>query len=462
MKKASLFFTVALVPLDALMLFSAGMSAYVLRTSSLVAELRPVLFHLNLPPEKYVLMLAAIIPFWLLVFALTGLYRVKRGDLLQEFFQIVASCSFAMMALIIYIFVQREWFDSRFILLAAWTFSTVYVYAGRWLLKRVERFLAAQYQFGVQRVLLVGDNEVSRILARELERRPSLGYKIVKHIAALELPDIKKAVANPKIDTVVVGQADYTKETIVELAEFCRDMHLNFRFAPTLFQALTTNVEVDVVGGIPLIEVKHTALDGWGRVLKRAMDTCGAAVGLAVLAPLFGFVALLVKADSRGPVFVRLDRITMGRVFGMYKFRSMVQHAHAMKPELLEYNERKDAGPLFKMRQDPRVTRVGRFLRTTRIDELPQLWNVLKGEMSLVGPRPHEPEEVAQYEKHHKKLLVVRAGMTGMAQISGSSDLPFEEEVKLDTYYIENWSLLLDIKILLRTFMVLLFDRSAS
>lgn len=145
----------------------------------------------------------------------------------------------------------------------------------------------------------------------------------------------------------------------------------------------------------------------------------------------------------------------------MFKFRSMVDNAHTMKAQLAEYNERKDGGPLFKMHNDPRVTRLGRILRKTRIDEFPQLINVLKGEMSLVGPRPHEPAEIAQYERHHKKLLVMRAGITGMAQISGSSELPFEEEVKLDTYYIENWSLALDIKILFKTFVLLFHDRSA-
>ena len=148
-------------------------------------------------------------------------------------------------------------------------------------------------------------------------------------------------------------------------------------------------------------------------------------------------------------------------MFKLYKFRSMIEGAHDLKKDLLKYNERKDGGPLFKMRNDPRVTRVGRVLRKTRIDEFPQLFNVLKGEMSLVGPRPHEPEEVAQYEKHHKKLLAIKPGMTGMAQIYGSSDLPFEQETKLDTYYIENWSLFLDIKILLRTLALLLRDRSA-
>jgi lipopolysaccharide/colanic/teichoic acid biosynthesis glycosyltransferase len=151
----------------------------------------------------------------------------------------------------------------------------------------------------------------------------------------------------------------------------------------------------------------------------------------------------------------------MGRTFMLYKFRSMIDNAHALKGQLLDQNERKDAGPLFKMHNDPRITRIGRFLRRTRLDEFPQLYNALRGDISLVGPRPHEPEEVAQYEAHHKKLLVIKSGITGMAQISGASDLPFEEEVKLDTYYIENWSLFLDFKILLRTALTLFRDRSA-
>lgn len=461
MKKAALLFTVALVPVDFIMLFFAGISAYFLRTSMLISQYRPVLFYLNLPFEKYIVILLSFIPFCVAMFALTGLYRARRGDILEEFFQVVAASSFAMMAVIIYIFITREWFDSRFIVIAAWVLTIGYVFLGRLVLRAVERYCAMRYHVGVKRALIIGDDEVSDILIREIERNPSLRYRVVQQIATIDLEAVKHAIANPRIDAVVVGRADYSKEAIVELAEFCRDRHLIFRFAPTLFQALTTNVEVDVVGGIPLIEIKHTALDGWGKVIKRAMDCAGAVAGLTVLSPLFAVTAVLVKLDSEGPVFVMLDRVTLGKKFAMYKFRSMVDHAHGMKEKLAEFNERNDGGPLFKMHNDPRVTRIGRMLRKTRIDELPQLFNVLMGEMSLVGPRPHEPEEVGQYERHHKKLLVVKAGMTGMAQISGSSNLPFEEEVKLDTYYIENWSLFLDVKILLRTVMLVVRDRSA-
>ena len=210
----------------------------------------------------------------------------------------------------------------------------------------------------------------------------------------------------------------------------------------------------------PLIEIKKTSLDGWGKIIKREVDILGSFIGLVLLSPLFLIIALIVKADSPGPVFVKLKRVSQEKEFGLYKFRSMVKNAESLKKELLEYNERKGS-PLFKIKHDPRITRVGRILRKTRLDELPQLINVFKGELSLVGPRPHQPDEIAQYEKHHKRVLLIKSGITGLAQISGSSDLSFEKEVKLDTYYIENWSPKQDIYILIKTFLVLFTDRSA-
>ena len=167
--------------------------------------------------------------------------------------------------------------------------------------------------------------------------------------------------------------------------------------------------------------------------------------------PLFLIVPVLIKRDSPGPVLVRLTRIgRRGKPFRLYKFRSMVKDAHALKPEYQELNERAD-GPLFKMRRDPRITRIGKYLRISSIDEIPPLWNVIRGEMSLVGPRPHEPEEVDQYTQGYKRLLSVKPGLTGAAQISGRSNIPFSQEASLDMLYIENWSLWRDTVILLKT-----------
>jgi len=183
---------------------------------------------------------------------------------------------------------------------------------------------------------------------------------------------------------------------------------------------------------------------------------------LIILLPLFLIIVFIIKIDSKGQIFYGSKRVgAKGRIIKIWKFRSMVQNAERLKKKLLSQNERQD-GPLFKMDYDPRVTRVGKFIRKWSIDELPQFFNILQGDMSLVGPRPHEPNEVAEYEKHHKKLLNIKPGVTGMAQVSGRSDLEFEEEVKLDTFYIENWSLWIDLIILIKTPFVVLLRRGAK
>jgi len=252
----------------------------------------------------------------------------------------------------------------------------------------------------------------------------------------------------------------YTTSKIMELMHFCDDNYISLKFVPNIFQILTSNTEVANLAGYPVVELKRTSLDGWGQIIKRIIDMAGAIFGVIALAPLLGLVALLIKLDSEGPVFVGLKRVGCGKIFDLYKFRSMIKNAEFFKKDLAAFNERKGS-PLFKMKNDPRVTKIGRILRKTRLDELPQLINVLKGEMSLVGPRPHEPAEVAEYQRHHKKVLAIKPGITGLAQISGSSDLPFDEEVKLDTFYVENWTLAKDIKILIRTLRVIFFDKSA-
>lgn len=189
------------------------------------------------------------------------------------------------------------------------------------------------------------------------------------------------------------------------------------------------------------------------------MDIIGALTGLLLIAPFVPFVALAIKFDSQGEVFIRLPRVSEGKVVKVYKFRSMVHGAHTMKANLMELNERD--GYFFKMKHDPRVTSVGRVLRRFRVDEIPQLINVLKGELALVGPRPHEPEEVVHYPEEYKRLLLTRSGVTGLSQVNGASSLPFLEELKLDQFYIENVSLVMDLKILIKTVAIFLFDPTA-
>lgn len=195
-------------------------------------------------------------------------------------------------------------------------------------------------------------------------------------------------------------------------------------------------------------------------IIKRIADILGAILGIIFLVPFFPFVALAIKLNSRGPILVKLDRVSQGKNIKVYKFRSMIENAHSMKKQLLHLNERRD-GPFFKIKKDPRVTKVGRMLRKFRLDEFPQLINVLKGELSLVGPRPHEPEEVVNYPVKYQHLLLKKAGVTGLSQVNGASSLPFLKELEFDDFYVKNQSIRLDFKIILKTIFILLFDPTA-
>lgn len=193
---------------------------------------------------------------------------------------------------------------------------------------------------------------------------------------------------------------------------------------------------------------------------KRTLDCTGALFGLVLVAPLVPLIAFCIIIETRGPIIVKLERISEGRSIYVYKFRSMIQGAASMKKDLMHLNERND-GPFFKIKYDPRITRTGKVLRKFRIDEFPQLWNVLKGELALVGPRPHEPYEVAQYPKAYAHLPKARAGVTGYSQVNGSSSLTFMQELELDDWYLKNMTVWLDASVLLKTTSILFFDPTA-
>lgn len=458
MRKADFLFNVALVPIDFMMCISAAFAAYFLRLSPWARELRPVVF--SLPIIHYLTVTLAIAAFFLLVFAVSGLYktRAKRGGL-EEFFQIVVSVSAAMMTIIIFMFFKRDWFDSRFIMLAAWFFGIVLVALGRFFAAKTRRFLLERYGFGLERVLIVGEGDQADVIAREIERNPLFGYAILGRVSDIDLDRIRAMVKNPGAQKIILANPNFSRSAVIDLVNFCEDFRIDLKFVPDFFGSISRNIDIEIFGGNPLIELKRTNLEAWGLVIKRVLDIAFAGLSLPFLLPLFLCIALLIKWETKGPVFVRLVRVSQGKEFYLMKFRSMIAGAAELKPYLASANERND-GPLFKMKDDPRVTKVGRFIRSKRIDELPQIFNVLKGDLSLVGPRPHEPEEVARYERHHKKVLAIKSGVTGLAQISGAEKLPFEEEVKLDRYYIENWGLKQDMAILLKTFGILIFGKT--
>lgn len=460
MKRADLFFNVLRLPVDFAMLLAAGLVTYLARTT-IVAPFRPVYFQFDLTLAQYFYLVLAVSLMFLAAYSVSGLYSMKaRMGMAGEFLKVLMGSSAGILAVIIFIFLRQELFNSRFLVLGGWFFAVFFVSVGRLFVRRLQRHMVAQYDFGVHKVMVIGDDEVSAKLVRAISQDPYSGYRIAKHLSDPELSEVAAAAAGPGIDEVLLANPNYPARKIVELVDFCHEHHIVFKFVPNIYQTLTTNFDVDAMHNVPVIELKRTALDGWGRVIKRAFDVVSASAALVALSPLFLAVAFAIKWETAGPVFAKLRRVSRNREFDMYKFRGMIENAEELKAHLAAFNERDD-GPLFKMTNDPRVTRVGRFIRRWRLDELAQFINIFRGDMSLVGPRPHQPDEIAQYAKHHKKVMAIKAGATGFAQISGSSDLPFEEEVALDIFYIENWSLWLDLRIIARTAIRMLSDRSA-
>lgn len=448
MKKSDLVFTSILLPVDYLMILLAGLSVYFLRFQTLAA-LRPVIFELDFFKYFRVVLLIGLL--WLPIFALNGLYRIGRQRFSQEFVKIFSAVTVGAMLIVLVIFFRRELFSSRFIVLAGWLAAIIFVSLGRLIIHFIY-LLTFNRGVGLESVLILGGGSLANNLIQTMEGR-GFGYKVVDNPKSVEEIINQWSDRAREINLIIQADPNLPKEDIIALVGFCNEHQITFKYVADSFGTLLANIKIETLAGIPLVEIKRTALDGWGRIVKRGFDLSFASLGLFILWPIFLLIAILIKIDSSGSVFVRLDRVGQrGKNFKLYKFRSMVKNAHQMKEQLLPYSERE--GPLFKMKNDPRITKVGRFLRKWSLDELPQLFNVVRGEMSLVGPRPHEPEEVAKYKKYQKQLLTIKPGITGLAQISGRSNLPFDEEAELDIYYMEYWSLGSDLQILIKTIPV--------
>ncbi len=259
---------------------------------------------------------------------------------------------------------------------------------------------------------------------------------------------------------IVTGAEHFPEAKFVEFLRACRLRRIGVKVVPSTVTLTGGTSHFSEEVGLPLLEVRYPQLDNTQRVLKRALDVAGSLAGLAVLSPLLLVVALAIRLTSPGPILFRQKRVgTDEKVFLCYKFRTMYEDAEQRQAQLEALNEAD--GAVFKIKDDPRVTPVGRFLRRWSLDEFPQLINVLKGEMSLVGPRPLPVRDFQRMEEVHKRRLGAVPGMTGYWQISGRSNLSFEEMVKLDLYYIENWSLSFDVKIIFKTLQVVLGHKGA-
>jgi exopolysaccharide biosynthesis polyprenyl glycosylphosphotransferase len=322
-----------------------------------------------------------------------------------------------------------------------------------------------------RRAVLVGEGERLASLFRALGRgRGGIDYEFLGALSSDaeldDLPllgdveDLANVVRELRPDEVIVSGADLGEERLLELVQEAHRWGVKVRIAPTTTELLTQRAEYVAGQGVPLFELRPPVLAGLDWVAKRAFDILVSGAIVVVAAPFWLLVALAIKLDSSGPVFYRDRRVGLGeREFGMFKFRSMYVNAAERQVGLESANEA--SGPLFKIKDDPRVTRIGRILRRYSIDELPQVLNVLRGDMSLVGPRPLPLRDYVKLDDWHRKRYLVLPGMTGLWQVSGRIDLSFDDLVRLDFYYLENWSILLDISILAKTMPAVLARRGA-
>lgn len=426
---------------------------------------RPVEPEFDNPIDVYFPFMIVLTILLIVAYQLDSVYVPRRlGMWLDQMSRLVRSTMIAMLIMIGITFIYQPFFYSRLIYLYATILIIVLLGLSRQLWGVVLSQLR-QRGIGVSRVLIVGAGDVGRMVIRTVMAQPEFGYRImalvddvversalsIGPVPAIEgtqrLPQI---IAEKNIDEVIVTLPWSDHQRILDIFQLCESLGVRARTVPDLFQLSLNRVDVEDLGGVPVIGLKAASIRGANLIVKRIMDVALGSLVLLITSPLMILAALAIKLDSPGPIIFRQKRVgAHGQEFVVFKFRSMREGADEEKERLLEFNEMN--GPLFKMRTDPRTTRVGRFIRRLSLDELPQLFNVLRGEMSLVGPRPHTSAEVAQYQHWQQQVLEAPPGMTGLAQVSGRAQLSFDEQCLLDIYYIENWSPALDLKILLRT-----------
>jgi exopolysaccharide biosynthesis polyprenyl glycosylphosphotransferase len=420
--------------------------------------------------DSYLAVALLSMPVWIAVFTKYGLYSSRRITSRTQEYRLVFHAvvvAVALMTLVAYAFeitVARRW------LLLTFAFGLAFVAIDRELTRRVFQRLRKRGRM-MRPIVIVGANAEGQAIASMLESQPWLGYRVVGFVDDERVADASLPVFGPASKTLEVVQETQATGVVVATtaidADMCNDLArqlveagVHVELSSTLRDVASQRLLVRPLGRYPVVCLEPVRRTGWRGAAKRTWDLTIATVGLVVLAPLMGFVALLIKLDSRGPVLFRQHRVGKdGVLFRMYKFRTMSVDAELRLAELEAENEAD--GPLFKIRNDPRITRVGRLLRRFSIDELPQLVNVLRGEMSMVGPRPALPSEAARWAPRFRNRLMVKPGLTGMWQVNGRSATSFEQYERLDLYYVDNWSLITDLMIIIRTIPILLRHRGA-
>ncbi len=476
MRDWTLIFRRVMPVLDVLLVLIAFRLAYTLRYELQIPIAVEEAFLTSASFEPF-LPYAALYALWLVgTWPVAGLYRERRGrSWFEEVYGIINGGTNATVVIMALTFLLQPEVFSRLMILQATALVVAFLSVER-LVYRVVRHQLRSRGIAVERVLIVGAGDVGRAVLSAIIARPDLGYAPIGYLddrperglvnmgrvrGLGDLDQLACLLEERSADLVVITLPWAARQKIMEMVALCEQYGVAARVVPDLFQLSMSQVLVENLEGIPLLGLStKTRMTHTKQLIKRAIDIALVIVSAPISVPLTLIVSAAIKLDSRGPVLFRHRRVGKdGREFDMFKFRSMCDGADQMRDALIRQTGVDPKRP--KWENDPRITRVGKWLRRTSLDELPQLINVLRGEMSIVGPRPPTPDEVVHYEPWHRQRLNTFPGVTSLWQVSGRSKVPFEEQCLLDIYYIENWSIGLDVQIMLRTIPNVLLGNGA-
>ena len=436
-------FIIIRIILDVIFVISSFIISYLIRFDSLTWS-----NFLSAPIHQYSNYLLAITIVYVLSFNFFSMYKTKKGFLLylDELIGVFLTVLFASSILIVLTFINGEYQLARPIIFLSVPVALILLALSRELVLRIE-IVARSKGFGGKRAAIIGSGELAQTVADKIRQHPSYGINFAGFIGdgnkevLGNIDELESIVARYNIQTIYVADKAYTRERLAELADFCDQKNIVFGTIPDVFQILTNSPSVEDIDGLPIVTLRQTKYTMLSRVIKRVFDVVLSLFGIIIFFIPMILIYFLIKFTSQGVVIYAQARVGRnGKPFKLYKFRTMISGA-----------EHK-TGPVLATDDDTRKTPIGKILRATNLDELPQLFNILKGDMSFVGPRPERPFFVEQFRLFIPKYMErhkIRPGLAGWAQFHGGYNMPAEEKIKYDLYYIENWSFLLDIKIIL-------------
>jgi exopolysaccharide biosynthesis polyprenyl glycosylphosphotransferase len=465
------FLTVSLVVQDAVLIYVALSLAYWLRYGF---KLGPTI-NGAVPFSAYQRVALLLLGIMMCTLFLKGAYRARLNrEAVGECALIFSASTIAVAIVVVITFMLHMFEYSRGVIVYLWVLLIALLILGRAVFRLMQRY-AHRRGWGVRRLLVVGASDVGKMIMQSVVDRHDLGYEVVGFVDRRNeqrvpdfgrfhrlgnMEDVSALIQTGNVDEIVIALPGSAHDETWSIVKLCDEQGVELKLVPDLFEMSLDRVQVDGIGGIPLLQIQEKRLRRLERIGKRILDLFVGCVLVLVTSPIIALLGLMIRLESRGPAFIKQERLGLnGRRFTCWKLRTMHVDADRVLAKILGLNEA--SGPIFKMRNDPRCTRIGRRIRRWSLDELPQVWNVVRGDMSLVGPRPPLPAEVVKYEPWQMRRLEITPGMTGIWQVSGRSDLSFDEMLMMDMMYVDNWSLGLDFQILLRTVKAVLGARGA-